>query len=84
MDPSDVQKWVDMYQNHGVDGLTSKCGVGGNHSVSLSVLDGKRGFQPQNKPPVHTSGFDFFRRINNAEEKTLETESIAAVTNTLY
>ncbi|EPI03700.1 hypothetical protein D920_00285 [Enterococcus faecalis 13-SD-W-01] len=44
MDPSDVQKWVELYQNHGIDGLTSKCGVGGNHSVSLSVLGGKRGF----------------------------------------
>ncbi|EGP5042782.1 helix-turn-helix domain-containing protein [Enterococcus faecium] len=24
MDPSDVQKWVALYRNHGVDGLTKK------------------------------------------------------------
>ncbi|MGX1444198.1 hypothetical protein ACUXHY_003704, partial [Cytobacillus horneckiae] len=24
---------------------------------------GKRGFQPQSKPPVHTGGFDFMRGV---------------------
>ncbi|EME5381549.1 transposase [Enterococcus faecium] len=36
MDPSDVQKWVALYRNHGVDGLTKKTGkYTGDFKVSV-------------------------------------------------
>ncbi|PGT87619.1 hypothetical protein COD11_06780 [Bacillus sp. AFS040349] len=31
---------------------------------------GKRGFQPQSKPPVHTGGFDYFRKSQTCRTLT--------------
>ncbi|WP_444544520.1 hypothetical protein, partial [Robertmurraya siralis] len=49
--------------------LVSECGAEGKpFQLAFKAKAGKRGFQPQSKPPVHTGGFDLSKaadfRIN--------------------
>jgi hypothetical protein len=40
----------------------SECGAEGKpFQWAFKAEAGKRGFQPQSKPPVHTGGFDFLK-----------------------
>lgn len=43
----------------------SECGAEGKpFQLAFKAKAGKRGFQPQSKPPVHTGGFDLcFRSV---------------------
>ncbi|THG91970.1 hypothetical protein AJ85_21740 [Alkalihalobacillus alcalophilus ATCC 27647 = CGMCC 1.3604] len=42
----------------------SECGARGKpYQWAFKAKAGKKGFQPQSKPPVHTGGFDYEKTI---------------------
>ncbi|GIN64047.1 hypothetical protein J27TS8_40400 [Robertmurraya siralis] len=51
--------------------MVSECGAKGRpFQWAFKAKAGKRGFQPQSKPPVYTGGFDFRSSLTNYDKSS--------------